>query len=81
MDERELAARLAAVPEVGAHPGLAEIGAQAFAHAVVLLDNDDNLTRLGNPTGEARAALRERILSLLGGTPRPRVAIDDVELE
>ena len=60
------------------HPGLASVGAAAFAYAAVLLDDDDNLTRLGNPTGEARTALRARIEELLLAGGR---SLDDVSLE
>lgn len=67
MDERAMAERLAEIEAVAAHPGLAELGAAAFAYATVLLDDDDNLTRLGNPNGETRTRLRERIAELLTG--------------
>jgi hypothetical protein len=77
VDEATLAERLAAVPEVAAHPGLAELGAAAFAYATVLLDDDDHLTRLGNPTGDARALLRKRIEELLGSGS----ALDAVDLD
>ena len=78
MDERAIAARLGALPEVAEHPGLAEVGAAAFAYAAVLLDDDDNLTRLGNPTGEAREKLRARIVELLASSGS---ALDDVSLD
>lgn len=81
MDEQELGRRLAREPAISVHPGLAEIGAAAFSCAVVLLDDDENLTRLGNPTGEAREALRERILALLGASEPKRASLDDVDLE
>ena len=64
--EQDLRARLSAAPGVAEVPGLAEVGAAAFAYATVLLDDDENLTRLGNPTGEAREKLRARIEELLG---------------
>jgi len=76
VDERAIQEKLAAVDDVAAHPGLAELGAAAFAYANVLLDDDDNLTRIGNPTGDARAKLRARIEELLTGS-----ALDGVELE
>lgn len=72
MDERRLLERLAADPEVAATPGLARLGAAAFAYATVVLDDDESLTRLGNPTGEARAKLRARIeeyLATEGASP------------
>jgi hypothetical protein len=78
VDERAIAARLTSIPEVAEHPGLAEVGAGAFSYASVLLDDDDNLTKLGNPTGEARARLRERIVELLSASGS---ALDAVELE
>lgn len=68
MSDDEVADRLDADPRVQPHPGLARMGAAAFAYATVLLDDDDNLTRLGNPTGAARAALRERLEALLAET-------------
>ena len=43
----------------------------------MLLDDDD-ITRLGNPTGEARSALRARIEELLQAGGR---SLDDVSLE
>lgn len=78
MDERAITARLASIPEVAAHPGLAEVGAAAFAYAAVLLDDDEHLTKLGNPTGEAREKLRARLLELLGSTG---AALDAVRLD
>lgn len=74
----DVAARLAAIAEVAAHPGLAEVGAAAFVYAGVLLDDDENLTRLGNPTGEAREALRARIVELLASSG---AGLDDVSLD
>jgi len=68
MDERTIAARLAENEAVAGVPGLAELGAAAFAYAAILLDDDDNLTRLGNPTGDARKLLRARIEELLEGS-------------
>jgi hypothetical protein len=68
MDERRLLDRLAADPDVAASPGLSALGVAAFAYATVLLDDDENLTRLGNPTGEARAKLRARIDEWLATT-------------
>jgi hypothetical protein len=65
MDERSLRERLAADPEVAGSPGLAELGVAAFAYAMVLLDDDASLTRLGNPTTEAREKLEARIEELL----------------
>lgn len=76
MDERAITAKLASHPEVAGNPGLAELGAAAFAYATVLLDDDANLTRIGNPTGEARALLRARIEELLTGA-----SLDGVDLE
>ena len=61
MDERKLSDRLNAEPDVAAVPGLANLGVAAFGYATVLLDDDENLTRIGNPTGEARSRLRARI--------------------
>lgn len=82
MDEAAITARLAAIDEVAAHPGLAELGASAFAFAAVLLDDDDNLTRLGNPTGEARGRLQERIVELLsaGGSALDALDLDDLDV-
>jgi len=67
MDEQVIAARLADHADVAADPGLAQLGAAAFAYAAILLDDDENLTRLGNPTGDARKALQARIEELLAG--------------
>ncbi|MCB9687783.1 MAG: hypothetical protein H6738_02610 [Alphaproteobacteria bacterium] len=79
MDERAIARRLAAIPEVAEHPGLADVGGAAFSFASVLLDDDENLTRMGNPTGEARERLRARILELLAsmGSALDEVALDE----
>jgi len=68
MDERTIAARLAEHEVVANEPGLAELGAAAFAYAAILLDDDDNLTRLGNPTGDAKKMLQARIEELLEGS-------------
>lgn len=82
MDERAITARLAAIPEVAQHHGLAEVGAAAFSFASVLLDDDENLTRMGNLSGEARERLRARIVELLasvGGDALDRVRLGDEE--
>ena len=65
MDPR-VVERLAAEPEVAAVPGLAEVGAAAFAYAAVLLEDDASLTAIGNPTSDAKARLRARVEELLG---------------
>ncbi|MBX2801537.1 MAG: hypothetical protein KTR31_27925 [Myxococcales bacterium] len=78
MDAEHVAKRLRDLPEVAAHPGLAELGAAAFTLANVLLDDDDNLTRLGNPNGETRARLRARIEELLATSG---AELDDVSLD
>lgn len=67
MNETQIAARLSEHAEVAADPGLAQLGAAAFAYAAILLDDDENLTRLGNPTGDARKKLQARIEELLAG--------------
>lgn len=77
MDFEGIRARLAADEAVAAHPGLAELGASAFQYATVLLDDDDNLTRLGNPTGDARGRLRARVEELLADAD----SIDDPDLD
>jgi len=79
MDEQSIAARLAEHADVAADPGLAQLGAAAFAYAAILLDDDDNLTRLGNPTGDARKALQQRIEELLAGADLDG-DLDDVDL-
>lgn len=65
MDRRKLIELLRAHPAFATHPGLAELGADAFAYASVLLDDDDHLTRLGNATSEAKRKLRDRVEELL----------------
>ena len=48
------------------HPELVGVAASLFEYANVLLDDDDNLTRVGNLTGAAKARLHARALELLG---------------
>ncbi|MEO1267820.1 MAG: hypothetical protein AAFX99_06955, partial [Myxococcota bacterium] len=79
MDERTIAARLAEHEVVANEPGLAELGAAAFAYAAILLDDDDNLTRLGNPTGEAKKMLQARIEELLEGSTLDDLGDDDLD--
>ncbi len=49
-------------------PELAPLASGIFDHAQYLLDDDDNLTRAGNLTGEAKGRLRKRAEELLGLT-------------
>lgn len=78
MDAKTIVARLQAHDAIAGQPGLAQVGGAAFELAKVLLEDEDNLTRMGNPTGEARATLRARIEELLaaGGDE-----LDAVDLE
>lgn len=82
MDERRLTERLEEHASVAAHPGLAKLGEEAFAYANVLLDDDENLTRVGNATGAAKKLLRERIEELLASSGAVEAAdLDEVDLE
>lgn len=76
MRDTDVIDKLASIESIAAHAGLAELGGQAFAFASVLLDDDENLTPLGNPNGKTRAELRARIEELLSGS-----ALDAVELD
>ena len=78
MDEQRLTARLLAHEGVADEPGLASLGAAAFAYASTLVEDDDLLTHLGNPTAEAKRRLRQRIEELLATTDD---APDDDDLD
>jgi hypothetical protein len=54
------------LPVLAEHPELVPVAAGLFEYTNVLLDDEDNLTRVGNLTGEAKARLRARALELLG---------------
>lgn len=65
-DDPSILARLQDSEALAEAPHLAPVAAGIFDHAQYLLDDDDNLTRAGNLTGEAKQRLRERALELLG---------------
>ena len=65
MDAAAVAERLRQIEGVAQHAGLGDLGAAAFAYAAALLEEDEHLTRLGNPTSDARSKLRDRIEELL----------------
>ncbi len=51
---------------LGDTPELALVASGIFDHAQYLLDDEENLTRAGNLTGEAKGRLRGRAEELLG---------------
>jgi hypothetical protein len=54
-------------------PELRNVALGIFAYAKVLLEEEDNLTRVGNLNGVAKDKLRARALELLGvAQPEPR---------
>ncbi|MEZ4370346.1 MAG: hypothetical protein R3B07_05955 [Polyangiaceae bacterium] len=65
-DARKL---LAACAELEGDEGLVEVALAVLAFTSHLLDDDDNLTRVGNLSGAARGRLAERTLELLDATP------------
>jgi hypothetical protein len=60
-------------------PELAETAAKIFEYTQFLLDDDENLTRTGNLTGEAKRQLRERAFELLAIDMEPSGSDDSEE--
>jgi hypothetical protein len=61
-----VASLLARTEALAGDSGLAEIAARLFSFTQFLLDDDDNITKVGNLNGEARDKLRARCFELLG---------------
>lgn len=59
-------ALLGGVPALAARPDLVEAARGIFRFTQFLLDDEDNLTRIGNLSGAAKEKLRARALELLG---------------
>jgi len=64
-----IAELLARTEALAGDRGLAEAAARLFEFSQFLLDDDDNLTKVGNLNGEARKKVRARTLELLGVDP------------
>lgn len=62
----EARAILLASEELGGDEGLVEAALGVLALASHLLDDEENLTRVGNLDGEAKKKLAQRALELLG---------------
>ncbi len=56
---------------LGEDRALAEIAGRIFEFTQFLLDDDDNLTKVGNLNGDAKARLRARVLELMGAEADP----------
>jgi len=52
-------------------PSLRNVAIGIFEYANVLLDDDENLTRIGNLNGVAKGKLRQRTMELLGVEASP----------
>jgi hypothetical protein len=52
-------------------PELAPVARAVFEHAQFLLDDEANLTKVGNLAGTAKGRLARRALDLLGVEPEP----------
>ena len=61
-----VASLLARTDALAGDSGLAEIAARLFSFTQFLLDDDDNITKVGNLNGDARDKLRARCFELLG---------------
>jgi hypothetical protein len=68
---------LAGTEALAGDAALAEIASRVFDFTQFLLDDDENLTKVGNLNGEARDRLRARCLELLGVAPAEGSAVDD----
>jgi hypothetical protein len=66
LDDLTLPSLLASSEALSDSPELTAAVARIFEYTQFLLDNDENLTRTGNLTGEAKRQLRERAFELLG---------------
>lgn len=65
-DDQTIPALLASCEALAQSPELHAAAARLFDYTQFLLDSDENLTRTGNLTGEARRQLRARAFELLG---------------
>lgn len=65
-DDLTVPSLLASCEALEETPELAAVVAKLFEYTQFLLDSDDNLTRTGNLTGEAKRRLRARAFELLG---------------
>lgn len=67
---------LAGTEALAGDAALADIATRLFEFTQFLLDDDENLTKVGNLDGEARARLQARCLELLGVAPAGAAAAD-----
>ena len=74
-----VASLLARTEALAGDSGLAEIAARLFSFTQFLLDDDDNITKVGNLNGEARDKLRARCFELLGVSAPVDAADDDAD--
>lgn len=74
----DLAALLRRAEALQEHPALVPVAKGVFEYTQVLLDDEDNLTRVGNLNADARALLRARTEELLSG--QGEVGEEDPEL-
>ena len=66
IDDQTIPALLASCEALANSPELSLAAARIFEYTQFLLDSDENLTRTGNLTGEAKRQLRARAFELLG---------------
>jgi hypothetical protein len=64
-----VATLLAGTEALAGDAALKDIATRVFEFTQFLLDDDENLTKVGNLDGEARARLQARCLELLGAAP------------
>ncbi len=64
-----MATLLAGTEALAGDAALKDIATRVFEFTQFLLDDDENLTKVGNLDGEARARLQARCLELLGAAP------------
>ncbi len=76
-----VASLLARTDALAGDSGLAEIAARLFSFTQFLLDDDDNITKVGNLNGEARDKLRARCFELLGVSAPVDPADDDASAD